>query len=176
MRAWRTGTSSPRFQYRIDRGKVETGGLVEFDRDGRVLRFAHAAVPAIDPGVRPYSLAVIPALDRIVTTATDMHLETRSSAVQVWRLSDLTLIKTILLPPGPRGNENGMTAEPRVLEDGRTVLVNTFRCGLYLLTDLAGDSPSTEWVYSTAWQAPPYCAQPVVTGETSLFHSSSMQR
>jgi hypothetical protein len=152
------------FQHRIDRGQGETGGLVEFDRDGRVLRSAHAAAPAIDPGVRPYSLAVVPALDRIVTTATDMHQETRSTAVQVWRLSDLALIKTILLPPGSRGNENAMTAEPRVLEDGRTVLVNTFRCGLYRLTDLAGDAPSAEWVYSTPWQAPPYCALPVVMG------------
>jgi hypothetical protein len=93
-----------------------------------------------------------------------MHLETHSSAVQVWRLSDLTLLKTILLPPGSRGNENAMTAEPRVLEDGRTVLVNTFTCGLYQLTDLAGETPSAEWVYSTPWQAPPYCAVPAVVG------------
>jgi hypothetical protein len=152
------------FQHRIDHGQAETGGLVELDGDGRMLRSANAGVPTIDPGIRPYSLAVIPALDRVVTTATDMHLETHSSAVQVWRLSDLTLLKTILLPPGSRGNENAMTAEPRVLEDGRTVLVNTFTCGLYQLTDLAGETPSAEWVYSTPWQAPPYCAVPAVVG------------
>jgi hypothetical protein len=141
-----------------------TGGLVEFDPDARVLRYARAAVPAIDSGVRPYSLAVVPALDRVVTTATDMHLQARSRAVQVWRLSDFKLIQTILLPPGPRGDENEMTAEPRVLEDGRTVLVNTFTCGLYRLQGLAGDTPTVEWVYSTPWQAPPYCAVPVVAG------------
>jgi hypothetical protein len=152
------------FQHRVDRGQAETGGLVEFDADGRVLRSAQAAVPDIDPGVRPYSLAVIPALDRVVTTATDMHQEAHSSAVQIWRLSDLTLIKTILLPPGPRGNENAMTAEPRVLDDGRSVLVNTFTCGLYALEDLAGPAPRAEWIYSTPWQAPPYCAVPVVAG------------
>lgn len=152
------------FQHRIDRDQAETGGLVEFDSEGRVLRYAHAAVPTIDPGVRPYSLAVIPALDRVVTTATDMHLQTRSRAVQVWRLSDLALLKTIVLPPGSRGDENAMTAEPRLLDDGRTVLVNTFTCGLYRLTDLAGEAPSAEWVYSTPWQAPPYCAVPAVVG------------
>jgi len=99
-----------------------------------------------------------------VTTAADMHQQARSRAVQVWRLSDLTLIQTILLPPGPRGDENAMTAEPRLLEDGRTVLVNTFTCGLYRLKDLAGERPTAEWVYSTPWKEPPYCAVPVVAG------------
>ena len=153
------------FQQRAGAGPATTGGLVELDSMGRVLRYADAAVPRIDPGVRPYSLAVIPTLDRIVTTATDMHLETRSSAVQVWRLSDLTLLQTILLPPGPRGNENSMTAEPRVLADGSTVLVNTFTCGLYRLDGLAGDTASAAWVYSMPWKGPPYCAVPVVAGQ-----------
>jgi hypothetical protein len=152
------------FQRRAGGGPAESGGLVEFDSGGRVVRYADAAVPTIDSGVRPYSLAVVPALDRVVTTATDMHLQATSHAVQVWRLSDLTLRQTILLPPGPRGDENSMTAEPRVLADGRTVLVNTFTCGLYRLDGLAGDAPTAEWVYSTPWQKPPYCAVPVVVG------------
>ena len=149
---------------RLDALRDGTGGLVELDTEGRVVRYGNAAVPAIDSGVRPYSLAVLPALDRVVTTATDMHLETRSRVVQIWRLSDLTLLRTILLPPGPRGDENAMTAEPRVLAGGRTVLVNTFTCGLYRLRDLDGDSPSAEWVYSTPWKEPPFCAVPVVVG------------
>jgi hypothetical protein len=93
-----------------------------------------------------------------------MHLHTRSRAVQIWRLSDLTLLHTILLPPGPRGDENAMTAEPRVLSDGRTVLVNTFTCGLYRLRDLDSDAPTAEWIRSTPWNGPPYCAIPVVAG------------
>jgi hypothetical protein len=88
----------------------------------------------------------------------------RSRAVQVWRLSDLTLLHTLLLPPGPRGDENWLTAEPRVLADGRTVLVNTFTCGLYRLLDLEGGDPSAEWVYSTPWTEGRYCAVPVVAG------------
>ena len=143
-----------------------TGGLVEFDPAGRVIRSAPAAVPA-DPTVRPYSLAVLPALDRVVTTATDMHLEVRSRAVQVWRLSDLTLLQTLQLPAGSRGNEQWLTAEPRALPDGR-VLVNTFTCGLYLLSGLDGQTASVEWVHSSAWDetrdARRFCAVPVTAG------------
>lgn len=151
------------FQHRIGE-EVATGALVELDSAGRVVRSAPAAVPQIDPTIRPYSLAVVPALDRVVTTATDMHLQVRSRAVQVWRLSDLTLLHTILLPPGPRGDENWLTAEPRVLADGRTVLVNTFTCGLYWLRGLEGDAPSAEWVYSMPWTEGQNCAVPVVAG------------
>jgi hypothetical protein len=152
------------FQHRSGEDMTATGGIVEFDSTGGVLRYASAAVPEIDSTVRPYSLAVVPALDRVVTTATDMHLGVRSRAVQIWRLSDLALLHTLLLPPGPRGDENWLTAEPRVLADGRTVLVNTFTCGLYRLSGLEGDAPRAEWVYSTPWTAGRNCAVPVVAG------------
>ena len=105
------------FQQRQDDAGHETGGLVELDLAGRVVRSAGAAVPALDSAVRPYSLSVLPAIDRVVTTATDMHLRVRSRAVQVWRLSDLALLQTILLPPGTRGDEQWLTAAPRVLAD-----------------------------------------------------------
>jgi hypothetical protein len=152
------------FQHRAGEETATTGGLVEFDSAGRVVRSASAAAPQIDSTVRPYSLVVIPAMDRVVTTATDMHLQVRSRAIQVWRLSDLTLLHTLLLPPGPRGDENWLTAEPRVLGDGRTVLVNTFTCGLYRLRGLEGDAPSAEWVYSTPVAEGRFCAVPVVAG------------
>jgi hypothetical protein len=152
------------FQRRAGGEHEATGGLVELDANGRVVRHVDASVPAIDSGVRPYSLAVLPAMDRVVTTATDMHLQTRSRAVQIWRLSDLKLLHTILLPAGPLGGENAMTAEPRVLSDGRTVLVNTFTCGLYLLRDLTSDAPSAQWLYSRPWNEPPFCALPLVVG------------
>ena len=100
-----------------------------------------------------------------------MHLQLRSRAVQVWRLSDLALLQTILLPPGPRGDESWLTAEPRVLRDGRTVLVNTFTCGLYRLHGLAGDTVSAEWVYSTPAQEKRFCAVPVVVGQFWLQSS-----
>jgi hypothetical protein len=156
------------FQWELAGGHHETGGLVEFDPAGRMVRAARAAVPAIDPGVRPYSLAVLPTLDRVVTTASDMHLESRSAAVQIWRLSDLTLLQTILLAPGRRGDEQQLTAEPRVLSDGRTVLVNTFTCGLYRVDGLDGPTARARWVYSSTWngrwEGKSFCAVPEVVG------------
>jgi hypothetical protein len=143
----------------------ETGGLVEFDAGGKVLRTVRASAPATDATIRPYSLVVLPALDRVVTTATDMHLQARSRAVQIWRLSDLALLQTLLLPPGSRGDEQWLTAEPRALPDGR-VLVNTFTCGLYLVSGLGGATASAEWVHSSPWDetrdARRFCAVPVL--------------
>ena len=152
------------FQWRTDGGKPETGGLVELDSTGQIVRSAHASTPA-DTTVRPYSLLVLPSLDRVVSTATDMHGVVRTRAVQIWRLSDLTLLHTIQLPPGRRGDENSLTAEPRLAGDGKTVMVNTFTCGLYRLDGLTSDAPSATWVYSSPW-APGqgYCAVPVVAG------------
>ena len=152
------------FQHRTEAGVVGTGGLVELDTAGRALRYAPADAPGVDSTIRPYSLVVVPALDRVVSTATDMHLDVRSRAVQVWRLSDLTLLHTLLLPPGPRGDENWLTAEPRVLADGRTVLVNTFTCGLYRLRGLEGNAPEAEPVSSMPWAEGRNCAVPVVAG------------
>ncbi len=150
----------------VGAGHGETGGLIEFDADGRVVRSSSAATD-VEAGIRPYSLAVVPDLDRVVTTASDMHLHERSRAIQIWRLSDLTLLQTILLPPGARSDEQWLTAEPRVLGDGRTLLVNTFTCGLYRVSGLTGETASAEWVYSSPWQESAqkrFCAVPAVAG------------
>lgn len=114
-----------------------TGGLVELDDRGRMIRATSAADP-LDPDIRPYSLVVVPQLDRVVTTTADMHGERVGRSVQVWRLSDLALLHTVLLPPGPRGDEHLHPAEARLLGDGTTVMVTTFRCGLYVLSELDG--------------------------------------
>jgi hypothetical protein len=157
------------FQWEMVGAAHATGGLVELDAAGRPVRSARAAAAEIDPAIRPYSLAVLPSLDRVVTTASDMHLEGRSSAIQIWRLSDLALLQTLLLPPGRRGDEQALTAEPRVLADGRTVLVNTFTCGLYRLDGLDRPTVAARWVYSTPWngrwEGKSFCAVPEVVGQ-----------
>jgi hypothetical protein len=79
-----------------------------------MLRGVSAANP-VDPDLRPYSLAVVPLLDRVGTTSADMHGRLVGRSVQVWRLSDLILLHTVLLPPAPRGDEHLHPAEPRVL-------------------------------------------------------------
>ncbi|MGN6393471.1 MAG: hypothetical protein ACTHM9_14680, partial [Gemmatimonadales bacterium] len=137
------------FQMRHTAAGMTPGGLVELTPDGRPVRSRSADAPGLDPATRVYSAGVVPALDRIVTTTTDMDgLSPASRQLQIWRLSDLTLLHTITLPNGPRGDESMLTAEPRVLEDGRTVLVSTFSCGLYLMEGLDGESPSGRLVAS----------------------------
>src|SRR5437667_9874014 len=80
------------FQYHAGHEpKSDGGGLVEFDARGHLIR-SGSAMDAAAKGqlVRPYSRAGVPALDRIVSTSTSMHLtragETRT--VQMWRRSD----------------------------------------------------------------------------------------
>jgi hypothetical protein len=141
---------------------AQPGALAEIGPDGRVLRTSDAADPSVESFIRPYSLAVVPALDRVVTTSTDMHAKAVSRVVQVWRLSDLKLIRTVRLPPGPNGNENEDPAEPRLLGDGRTVMVSTFNCGLFVLRGLEGAEPSAQWVHS--FSKSDRCALPVVAG------------
>ena len=94
--------------------------------------------------IRPYSLVVVPALDRIVSTNTSMHYKSdgETRTVQVWRLSDLKLLRTLVLPPGPRGSEQQAPGEARLLADGKTVLVHTFSCGLYQMEGIDTDQPS----------------------------------
>lgn len=158
------------FQMAHDDEGIGPGGLVEMTPTGEVVRTASAAGPGVPRGVRAYSALPIPALDRIVSTTTDMddtnpHL---AREIQVWRLSDLELLHTFELPPGPNGTEADFSAEPRLLADGRTVLVSTFSCGLYLLEGLEGDSPSGRMVASFPKDPDTWCAIPVVTGDHYL--------
>ncbi len=148
------------FQYR---GKHQTGGLVEFGERGNFIRSGSA----VDPNapavlIEPYSVTALPALDRAVSTDTSMmdHDQRPGGKVQLWRLSDLKLLRTFDLPPGPRGNENQWTGEPRLLPDG-SVYVHTFHCGLYRLTGLESSSPRATFVYRFEGED---CAVPIVTG------------
>lgn len=138
------------------------GGLVEFDAQGRVVRTASAAAPG-HPDIRPYSIAIVPRLDRIVTSSADMMGAQVSHVAQIWRLSDLKLIKTMQLPPQPDWyyDTAADSSEPRVLTDGKTVLVPTFNCGLFVVRDLAGDDPTLQHVHDLGYRT---CEVPVVVG------------
>lgn len=146
-------------------GKHATGGLVEMDESGHAFLSASAADTTIpDRLIYPYSVLPIPALNRAVSTTTDMDgADSASTAqwVQLWRLSDLTLLHTIALPPGPRGNENRYSGESRLLEDGHSVYIHTFNCGLYLLRDIEGDHPRATFVKGFDGTD---CGVPILTG------------
>ena len=144
--------------------EAQTGGLVEMDERGTVIRSRSAHDPAIsDSRLYPYSVVPIPAIDRAVLTTTDMndgHKEATSQWVQFWRLSDLSLLKSVALPPGPRGDEHYFTGEPKLLPDGQSVYVHTFNCGLYLLRGVDRDESTARFVHGFPGK---YCGVPVLT-------------
>jgi hypothetical protein len=159
------------FQMRHDpaSGAVRTGGIVEMTPAGAEVRSSSADAPGMAAGLRVYSGQVVPAFDRLVTTTTDMHKDDPASRnLQVWRLSDLALVRTFPLPDGPAGNEGTLTAEPRLMPDGKTVLVSTFSCGLYLMEGLDGETPSARLVASFPRRPDTFCAIPVISGHYYL--------
>lgn len=154
------------FQMRHDAAGMAPGGLVEMTPAGAVVRSSSAAGPGVPDGLRPYSGAIVTALDRIVTSTTDMDEKNpyRANQVQIWRLSNLELLHTMTLPQGPLGDEADFTAEPRLLADGRTVMVSTFNCGLYLLEGIEGQTPSGRLVATLPRTKGSSCAIPIVSG------------
>jgi len=156
------------FQMQHDSGGMAPGGLAELTPKGQLVRSVSANRPGIDRDFRVYSAGIVSALDRVVTTTTDMDGDYPARAVQVWRLSDLALLHTVTLPDGPAGTEAMYTAEPRVLADGRTVLVSTFNCGLYLMEGLRGDAPSARLVASFPTRKGSHCAIPVIASHYYL--------
>jgi hypothetical protein len=142
-----------------------TGGLVEMDERGSVIRSGSGADAAIaDKRIFPYSVLPMPAIDRAVSTTTDMDeadKKATSEWVQFWRLSDLTLVRSIALKPGPRGDENQFSGEPRLLPDGRSVYIHTFNCGLYLLRGVDNAEPSATFVKGFEGKN---CGVPILTG------------
>jgi hypothetical protein len=143
------------------------GGLVELDDDGRVVRTASAADPAFPTAaVRSYGITVAPQVDRIVTTSSPMDTERVADVVQIWRASDLTLLNTIELPPRADSAHRD-PFEVRTLADGRSVMLNTWRCSFWRVADLETASPRVELVLSAkpSPDAGDGCAVPVVVGD-----------
>jgi hypothetical protein len=156
------GNTLATFQY-SDGFNHAPGGLAELDPQGHVVMTSSAADNELDSNIRPYSLAVVEKLDRVVTGSADMMGAQVSHVAQVWRLSDLRLLRTIVLPklPDSHGDNPADASEPRVLADGRSVVVPTFNCGLFLTQDLAGDDPTLQHVYDFGYRS---CEVPVVVG------------
>ena len=148
------------YQYQGDDHR-RPGGIVAYAADGRVLGTGSAIDPSIDEFIRPYGIDASPTLDLAVTTSHDMHGGGTSRAIQIWRLSNLHRLSTVLLPPGPRGDENVSAYEPRFLQDGVTAVVATRSCGLYVLDRLETGRPVPVLVHTFADTR---CFVPVVIG------------
>lgn len=140
------------FQY-ADHGNMamdaSSGGLVEIDETGKAVRSVSSADPSYaEDGLLPYSLAVLPTLDRVLVTNSpmaDTYLVT-SDTYQIFRLSDLKLLGTYRLDPGPRLNGHISPEEPRVGPDG-AVYVDTLSCGIQRVSGLDQSKPTVKLVY-----------------------------
>ncbi len=157
------------YQFQSSKFNLPPGGIAEVKPDGTVIRWASAQTAGVDDKeITPYSLEVLSALDRVVTTTTSMHEDT-GVGIQIWRLSDLKLLLTIRLPAGaPHGTHTTDTVphhlfpgEPRVLQDGKTIMTATFTCGLYTISDVETEKPVVRSVYVFPGKN---CAVPLVVG------------
>ena len=146
-----------------DTGKLgATGGLVEIDDNGKVVRSVSTADPAFpDALLMPYGVAVLPDQDRIVSTNSSMHDPDLLSGVtyQVWRLSDLKLLKTAYFDPGAGHYAHIAPEEPRVAADG-SVYVQTLGCGIERITGLAS-TPVAKLVHTFPGN---WCGVPTIVG------------
>src|SRR5688572_16291269 len=155
------------FQYPDHGGHMamggKTGGLVEIDDSGKMVRSASNADPAFaDEGLLPYGLAVLPKIDRVIVTNSPMGDDflLTSNTYQLFRLSDLKLLGTHRLDPGPRLNGHISPEEPRIGPDG-AAYVHTLSCGVQRVTGMEGAAPKAKLVhqYPGSW-----CGVPTIVG------------
>lgn len=120
---------------------------VEIDDSGKVVRTASSADPAFPNALlTPYSLVILPELDRIVSTNSSMHDTEIFSGVtyQLWRLSDLKLLKTSYFDSGENRYGHISPEEPRLGPDG-SIFVQTLGCGIERITGISSISPLRNW-------------------------------
>jgi hypothetical protein len=142
---------------------AKTGGIVEIDDSGKAVRWASNADPAFaDDGLLPYSLAVLPAIDRVIVSNSPMaddYLLT-SNTYQLFRLSDLKLLGTYRLDPGPSLDGHISPEEPRIGPDG-AAYIQTLSCGLQRVSGMEGPRPTAKLVHKFPGQ---FCGVPTIVG------------
>jgi len=140
---------------------------VEIDDQGKVIRSASSADPAFpDALLMPYSLAVLPHMDRIVSTNSSMHLSDIFSGTtfQVWRLSDLKLLKTSYMAVSGNRSAHIGPQEPRVGPDD-AVYTQTLSCGVLRITGIDTATPTATLVH----------ARPVSRPVTGCYRSTNQR-
>ena len=127
----------------------KSGGLVEIDENGKSVRSVSNADPAYpDEGLLPYSLAILPNIDRVIVTNSPMgddYLLT-SNTYQLFRLSDLKLLGTHRFDPGAKLSGHVSPEEPRIGPDG-AAYVQTLSCGIQRVTGLDSSRPTAKLVH-----------------------------
>jgi hypothetical protein len=151
------------YQFGDSAGIGAPGGLAEFDSRGQLLRSGSSRDAAFpDARIRTYGIAVVPAIDRVVTTSSPMDTERTANVVQVWRLSDLKLLETLSVPAVEGDSAHMYPFEVRALED-HSVLVNSYYCGFYRLTNL-DSKPQITRVLALAQPKNIGCSVPLIAG------------
>jgi hypothetical protein len=155
------------FQYPDHGGHMamgaKIGGLVEIDDTGKMVRSVSNADPAFaNEGLLPYGLAVLPEIDRVIVTNSPMGDDflLTSNTYQLFRLSDLKLLGTHRLDPGPRLNGHISPEEPRIGPDG-AAYVHTLSCGVQRITGMEGPAPRAKLVYQYPGS---WCGVPTIVG------------
>lgn len=92
-----------------------------------------------------------------------MDTEHVANVVQLWRLSDLRLLKTVALPAAGDSTEVD-PFEIRALPDGRSAMLNTYYCGLYHVSALDTESPRLDKVQVLRTPPETGCSVPVIVG------------
>lgn len=155
------------FQYVDDSGHMpmggKSGGLVEIDDTGKAVRSVSNVDSAFaNEGVLPYSLAILPKIDRVIVTNSPMgddYLLT-SNTYQLFRLSDLRLLGTYRFDPGFALNGQVDPEEPRIGPDG-AAYVQTLSCGIQRVTGLETPRPTAKLVYQFPGD---WCGVPTIVG------------
>jgi hypothetical protein len=139
-----------------------SGGLVEIDDQGQVIRAAGTADPKF-PGemLMPYSLLPLPELDRLVVTNSSMHdVDPLGHTYQVWKLSSLELITTEYFDTGGEEDGDVNPEEPRLGPDG-SIFVQTLNCGVERITGVATAQPKSKLVHMFPGS---HCGVPTIVG------------
>ena len=153
-------------QFGDGKTKGDPGGLALFTPEGRFLRAASSADSSFaGAGIRTYSLDVSAASDRVITTSAPMDTSsTTADVVQLWRLSDLKLLRTMQLPRTSRDSTSRYPFEVRFFPDGRSAILNTYNCGFYYLSGLDGDAAKLEPVLALENPRNIGCGVPLLIG------------
>ena len=139
------------------------GGLVLFSPRGQLLKSASSEDPAFPAApIRTYSLDVAPAADRIITTSSPMDDVPSADVVQVWRLSDLTQVRTLAVPSIPGDSTSHAPFEVRFLPGDSLAFLNTWNCGFFLVSGVQTATPRIEHVLSLAQPRNSSCGVPLL--------------
>ena len=158
------------------------GGLVEFDAEGGFVQAGSAAAEGYET-IRPYAIDLFPETDRVLSSSFSMKLERSDNVVQLWRLSDLTLLATVPVPEIDQATDPPCYLDEWVDGDDCTVdrvaghdrtfeirrltqdlaILNTLSCGFYAVSGIQSGTLELEAIMN--WPDMVLCGVTTVVGD-----------